>query len=83
MSQTKLNQHSSLLEVPRDKLVQLYDELSEVVALNNFLYDAFLSMTEGDDLNLEANTTQGLAAACRWLKYRQDQLKRQAKHLTE
>lgn len=83
MSQTKLDQQASHEGCSREQLIQLYDELAEVVALNNFLYDAFLSLASDEQTGIEVNTSIGLSVICRWLKQRQTGLKERLKILVE
>ena len=83
MSQTKLDQQTSQDRCSQEQLIQLYDELAEVVALNSFLYDAFMSLAGDEQIGIEPNTTIGLSVICRWLKQRQTGLKKRLKILVE
>lgn len=83
MSQTKLDQQTNHKGCSQEQLIQLYDELAEVVALNSFLYDAFLSLAAEGQIGIETNTTTGLSVICRWLKKRQLGLKERLKNLVE
>tara|TARA_R110000822_G_scaffold59736_31_gene149177 strand:- start:3846 stop:4097 length:252 start_codon:yes stop_codon:yes gene_type:complete len=83
MSQTELDEEKSQKRGGQEQLIQLYDGLAEVVALNNFLYDAFISIACEEHVGIEPNTTIGLSVICRWLKQRQTGLKERLKTLTE
>ena len=61
--------------VATSQLVTLYDELAEIVALNNFIYDSFQSFTSDPGNNFSVNTTSGVGLTCKWLCQRQVSLK--------
>ena len=65
----------SALTVSTSQLVGLYDEFAELVALNSFLYDAFLSLSADADSTFSPQTANGLGVTCQWLRQRQLRLK--------
>lgn len=67
----------------REQLIEFYDELAEVVALNNFLYDTFLRIADEEKLDIEGSAAIGLSVICRWMKARQSGLKEHFKTLME
>ena len=57
-----------------DELVNLYDDLAELTALNHFYYDATRSLLADYDAEIDRQSVLGVTLMANWLKERGNNL---------